>query len=204
MAKNDGYFEGLERQRWRLVAGGFRPSFPGGRVDHSLDDQRMAIRNGGIIAPHEVKLRTGLYYYRFIDTVFHNLAVANSGDLAYFGRWWIDGETMIECRRFARDSGYGLSDAAKLFFALPYEWGDHRRLVRALLAETLRAWEGKGAPAQSSEVGSAKAHPRDRGSAWIAPQQIEVRQLFIPGTSAEIRSAFGNYQCEYADRASFI
>jgi len=62
MAKNDRYFQGLERERWRLLAGGFKPSFPGGRVDHVLD-QGIAIRNGGISIAREVKLRTGLYYY---------------------------------------------------------------------------------------------------------------------------------------------
>ena len=203
MAKNDSYFEGLERDRWRLLAGGFRPSFPGGSVDYALDSQGMALRNGGILAPREVKLRTGLFYYRFIDTVFHNVTVAKSGDLAYFGRWWINGEMMSACRRFALEQGYCLSDAAKYFFALPYEWGDHRRLVRALLAETVRAWEGNGAPAHSSEIDSVKAHPRDRGTTWIAPQHIEVRQLFIPGSPEEIRASFREYQCEYADRASF-
>jgi hypothetical protein len=202
MAINDRYFEGLERERWKLIAGGFKPSFPGGRVDYALD-QGMAIRNGGISMPREVKLRTGLYYYRFLDTVFHNVNVAKSGDVAYFGRWWIDGETMLACRKFALDGGYALSEAAKYFLALPYEWGDHRRLVRALLAETLRAWEGRGAPAQSAPAQSNRAHRMDRGTTWIPPQHVEVHQLFIPGTPEEIRKAFASYKCEYADKADF-
>jgi hypothetical protein len=202
MTINDRYFRGLERERWMLIAGGFKPSFPGGKVDYTLD-QGMAIRSGGISMPREVQLRTGLYYYRFLDTVRHNVDVAKVGDLAYFGGWWIDGETMHACRRFALDGGYALSEAAKYFLALPYEWGDHRRLVRALLAKTLYAWEGRGAPAQSAPVTSHRAHPKDRGTTWIPPQHVQVHQLFIPGTREEIRKAFVSYKCEYADKANF-
>ena len=148
--------------------------------------------------PREVKLRTGHYYYRFIDTVYHNVALGKVGDLAYFGRWWIDAQTIHACRQFALNGGYALSEAAKYFFALPYEWGDHRRLVKALLTETLRAWEGMGAPAQSGN-----RHPQDRETKWIPPQHVQIHQLFVPGTAEEIRSAFTLFKCEYADKAAF-
>lgn len=197
---NDHCFTGSGREFWRLTAQGFQGAQirrdGGVDVDEEIVDIRaLALRNGGIERPREVKLRAGLFYYRFLGTAAHNVGVAATGSLAYFGHWWIDGETMAGLRRFARDGGYPISEAAKYLLALPFEWGDHRRLVRALLESPLRAWEGKGAPAQASS-----RHPSDRGTKWIPPQHITVHQLFIPGRREELRGAFTQWTCDYADR----
>src|SRR5262245_49833997 len=114
----------------------------------------MALRSSGMSMPVEFKPLLGQYYYPFIDAVSHNTGVAAFGEAAYFGRWWIDAERLGAIRRHAKLTGDDLADVAKYYLALPYEWGDHRRLVRAQLVRPLRAWRGKGLPAHDARSGT--------------------------------------------------
>ena len=67
-------------------------------------------------------------------------------------------------------------DAARLFLALPYDWTRVDRLVTAVLEIPLRAYAGKGKPADAS--GDAAA---DRGTRWIPMTHTPVTQLYVPG-----------------------
>lgn len=195
MTLNEHCFQGAERQRWWLVARGMRPSYQPakGRAGFApeLDLDGMALRSGGMAMPSEYEPPLGQYYYRFIGTVAHNVGVSRFGDAAYFGSWWIDAETLAAIRRHATSLGDDLSEAAKYFLALPYEWGDHRRLVRALLVKPLRAWRGKGLPAPDAVSGTR----------FVPPQHVEVAQLFIPGQRDALHRAFAPAECRYAKDA---
>lgn len=191
MTLNEDCFEGVERERWLLIARGMRPHYQPvkGRsgFEPELDEAGLAIRSGGMSMPSECRLPLGQYYYRFMGTVAHNVGVAKVGEAAFFGNWWIEGQTLAAIRRHARAVG-DLAEAAKYFLALPYEWGDHGRLVRALLLKPLRAWRGKGLP----------AHDAVSRTRFIPPQHVEVAQLFIPGSRDTLREAFDRAECRYA------
>lgn len=195
MSLNEQCFQGAERERWWLVARGMQPAYQrrNGRAAFAPEEdvRGMALRSGGMSMPLEFKLPLGQYYYRFIDTVSHNIGVAAFGDAAYFGRWWVDAGTLAAIRRHATLTGDDLSEAAKYYLALPYEWGDHRRLVRAQLVRPLRGWRGKGLP----------AHDARSGTRFIPPQHVEVAQLFIPGERDVIHQAFAHAECLYTKDA---
>jgi hypothetical protein len=195
MSLNEQCFQGAERERWLLVARGMAPAYqrPNGRPGFvpARDLHGMALRSGGMAMPVEFKPPLGQYYYRFLDTVFHTTGVARFGGAAYFGHWWVAAETLAAIRRHARLTGDDLSEAAKYYLALPYAWGDHRRLVRALLVRPLRAWRGRGLP----------AHDARSGTCFIPPQHVEVAQLFIPGDRDIIHQAFAQADCLYTKDA---
>ena len=195
MSLNEQCFQGAERERWLLVARGMEPAYQrqngrGGFMP-AHDLHGMALRSGGMSMPVECKPPLGQFYYRFLDTVSHNVGVAGSGEAAYFGRWWVDAETLAAIRRHAKLAGDDLSEAAKYYLALPYEWGDHRRLVRAQLVRPLRAWRGKGLPAPDARSGTR----------FIPPLHVEVAQLLIPGGHDVIHQAFAHADCVYTKDA---
>ena len=191
MTLNEHCFEGAERERWLLIAGGMRPRYQPVQghsgFEPEMNGTGMVIRSGGMSMPFEYKLPLGQYYYRFMGAVAHNVGVAAVGGAAFFGNWWIDGQTLASIRQHGRTLG-DLSAAAKYFLALPYEWGDHGRVVRALLLKPLRAWRGKGLPAPDAVSGTR----------FIPPQHVEVAQLFIPGSRDALRQAFDRAECRYA------
>jgi hypothetical protein len=195
MTLNSHCFEGAERERWWLISRGmrasYRPTNGHGGFAPELDLDGMALRSGGMAMPSEYRLPLGQYYYRFIGTVAHNVSLSRFGDAAYFGNWWVGAETLATIRRYAAQYGGDLAQAAKYFLALPYEWGDHRRLVRALLVRPLRAWRGKGLP----------AHDAVSGTRFVPPQHIEVAQLFIPGDRDLLHGAFAHAESLYAKDA---
>lgn len=83
--------------------------------------------------------------------------------------------------------------------SIPWEWSKVDKLVYAILEKPLDAYAGKGKPAESKDVGEAGAHPNDKGTTYIPPEHLEIKQLYIPGLvdpltkSTRIRSqAFPN------------
>jgi len=127
--------------------------------------------------PREWNMPTGSYYYRFVDSSAYSRDAGASR--AVFGGWWVEYEVMKRMIDFARAHADLLENVAAYFLALPLEWGDRARLVRACLGYPLRAWRGRGRPA---EMMSGK---------YIPPQHLrEVYQCFIPGDPAQRAAAF--------------
>lgn len=150
----------FDEPHWRVIAYGFQTE--------AWFEDGQALGTGGIANPQAVHLPTGQYYYRFASS--GSPAPAQLG-----GGWWLDFENFRTLRGFAERNGYALRDAARLMLALPYAWTRVDRLVRALLAQPLKAYSGYGKPARGSEATA------DRGSAWIPTQHVKLRQLYVPG-----------------------
>jgi hypothetical protein len=183
MAINGASFNPPERERWRLIATGQSPIASGNakypQWSAATDTDRYAIRNGGMAAPLEWTMPVGHYYYRFMDSARYSRPPDGSGKSALFGEWWIEYEVMRKLVGFARQYGDTLESAASYFLALPSEWGDRARLARVRLGLPLRAWRGRGLPAQSAS------------GRYIPPQHLrEVFQLFVPGEPAQRAAAF--------------
>jgi hypothetical protein len=119
--------------------------------------------------PRETHLRVGNRYYRFASST-------SSREAQLGGGWWIEYESFRKIETFAHEHGYSLSEAARLFLALPYSWTRVDRLVHAILQVPLKAYAGAGKPAEMTGSNS-----RDRGAAWIPLQHQRVEQLYIPG-----------------------
>ena len=153
MSLNRRCFEGVERRRWQLMASGARVVAPGRRTNNwseLVDAGGYASRTGGIQSVREVNLNTRNWYYRFVDTNAYRTRVGVDGvNEAVFGGWWIEYEVFRMILQFAKEHGDMLYDAAAYFLALPDEWGDRGRLVRAFLEKPLRAWRGHGKPGTS-------------------------------------------------------
>lgn len=152
----------FDQPHWRVIASG-------------MDTERwfndgQGVGTGGIANPMATRLPAGHYYYRFASS--HSPKPAQLG-----GGWWLDFENFQTLKRFADTNQYSLREAARLTLALPYAWTRVDLLVRALLAEPLRAYTGPGKPAQGASQGA------DQGTRWVPTQHVAVRQLYVPGLS---------------------
>lgn len=156
-AINESHFE---QPHWKVIARGLKTEtwFEDGRGDGT----------GGILMPRPVKLREGNFYYRFASS-------ASSREAQRGGGWWLDFENFKKVERFSRDNGYSLREAARLMLALPYDWTRVDLLVKAMLAEPVKAFAGEGKPALGASTGY------DNATRWIPTQHIKVCQLYIPG-----------------------
>jgi hypothetical protein len=182
--KNADCFVQPERERWRLIASGQVPQNVGRgkrqQWEPITDQCGYALCNGGILMPKECDLPTGVFYYRFVDSVaYRKGSAAGPSNSALFGAWWIEHEVMNALVVFGRTHGDLLENVAEYFLALPHEWGDRVRLFRATLALPLRAWRGQGKPVHSA---SGK---------YIPPQhRQDIFQCFIPGTPQQRAGAY--------------
>ena len=164
---------------WRVIAAGFD-------TERWFNDGQ-AEGTGGIINPQPTRLPSGQYYYRFASSQSPRAAQLGGG-------WWLDFENYNTLRRFAKDNGYALREAARLMLALPYVWTRVDLLVRALLREPLHAWTGLGKAAQESapslpttSAGGATSIKKPSMAAttrWIPTQHVALRQLYVPGLQA--------------------
>ncbi len=150
----------FDEPHWRVIARGFD-------TERWFGDGE-AVGTGGIRNPLPMHLPTGHYYYRFASS-------ASSPDARLGGGWWVEFETFRTIKAFADENGYRLRDAARLLLALPYAWTRVDLLARALLVRPLKAYAGVGKPAQGPADGA------DRGTRWIVPPHLQLRQLYIPG-----------------------
>jgi hypothetical protein len=146
---------------WLVIARGFD-------VERWFEDGQV-VGTGGIANPQEVHLRIGQRHYRFANST-------SSQDSQVGGGWWIEHESFKTIEKFAREHGYSLSEAARLFLALPYDWTRVDRLVSAILEAPLKAYAGLGKPAMGGG-----APTRDRNTTWTPMQHQRVQQLYIPG-----------------------
>lgn len=153
-----------------------------------------ATQNGGMSHVQRVHLSVGQYYFRFCDSQ----RFAKDWQAAASGPWWADYEVFIKVKQAARRRGtiqdYAnkvrssrLAYAAKLFFAIPYEWGDCGSLVIARLDVRLDAYKGRGLPAFYNRDPS-KADKRDGNADYIPFQDPTIAQLYVPG----LRGRFDN------------
>ncbi|WP_089176354.1 hypothetical protein [Bosea sp. AS-1] len=141
-------------------------------------------QNGGMSHVQRVHLSVGQNYYRFCDSN----RFAQDPQRASAGGWWTDHEVFTKVRttasasatmtRYARNIGEApLSYAAKLYLAIPYEWGDCGVVVVAQLIDRLDAFRGRGLTAYLKN----KKHDDRDGSAKYTPiQDPTISQLFIP------------------------
>jgi len=150
----------FQQPHWRVIAQGFD-------TEKWFEDDQ-AVGTGGISMPQPTRLASGQYYYRFASS-------SSSRSAQLGGGWWIDFEAFRTIHSFASANGYRIKEAARLILALPYAWTKLDLQVKALLTVPLRAYTGLGKPARGA-VGGA-----DRGTQWIPPEHIKIRQLYIPG-----------------------
>lgn len=172
----------FSQPHWRVIAQGFQPE--------SWFEDGQAVGTGGIESPQPVRLMVGHRYYRFASSTSSRAAQLGGG-------WWISFEDFKTISNFAKDNGYGLSEAARLFLALPYSWTRVDRLVSAFLARPLKAYAGRGKVANSPD-----GDPREAGTKWIPIQHIKVTQLYIPGlyrTNLPPEDAAQPYKCAFPD-----
>lgn len=147
------------QQHWLLRAKGFDIG--------SWYEAGRGIQNGGILNPHIIDLVVGQRYYRFASVTMKREDQIGGG-------WWLTYDSLRTIYTYAAKHGYGVSDAARLFLAIPHNWSRIDRLVSAPLALPLRAYAGEGKPA----AGDPKYGRADK---WTPLQHLRVTQLFIPG-----------------------
>ena len=149
-------------------------------------------QNGGMSHVQRVHLEVGQNYYRFCDSA----RFAANSSYAVAGGWWADHEVFTKVRtaagrsatmaRYAASIGEApLSYAAKLYFAIPYEWGDCGVIVVARLVDRLDAFRGRGLTAY---LGQSDA--RDGGAKYTPIQDPTISQLFIPELHLHFGRAF--------------
>ena len=163
-------------------------------VDHERKARGMdgARQNGGMSRVQRIHLGVGQDYFRFCDS----RRFAENPQRAASGGWWADYEVFLKVKQAARRQGtiqdYAnkagvsrLSYAAKLYFALPFEWGDCGALVIARLSSRIDAFKGLGLPAYLD-----RADPRDGGAKYVPIQDRTIAQLYIPELDHHFDKAF--------------
>ena len=157
----------FEKPHWLLLAKGFNWdqlntyfSARGGMVE----------RNGGIENPNRTSLYTGTYYYRFVD-------LTAKPDNQQGGSWWLDMDQLMKIVVACPSRGLNLSQMARAFLAVPWEWNHADGIVQAVVSKPLDAYEGKGRPVRPGKtyVGISSI---DAGGSY--PGNPDVIQLFIP------------------------
>ncbi|MEY8879007.1 MAG: hypothetical protein AB9M60_21030 [Leptothrix sp. (in: b-proteobacteria)] len=187
-AINEHLFKGEIRGFWRLLArGADRSAIVHHRhtnrgFDFGLDGHGHARRNAGIIAPTDRSLGAGRWLYRFVGTIAFNTRRLD----AVMGNWWLDEDVWLLLRQEALHHRTPLPMVAQNYLALPEEWGDRGRVVKARLTSSVMVWSGVGEVAQGIQ------------GRHTPMQQNKAVQLFIPGTPELIVQAFGgldNAEC---------
>ena len=157
----------FDKPHWLLVAKGFNWkelniyfSARGGMVE----------RNGGIESPNRTSLYVGTYYYRFVD-------LKAGPDNQQGGGWWLDLDQLTKIMAACPSRGLNLSQMARAFLAVPWEWNHADGIVQAVVAKPLDAYEGRGRPVVPGKHYAANM-PVDGGGNY--PGNPNVIQLFIP------------------------
>src|SRR5690606_31154999 len=143
--------------------------------------KQQGLQNGGIASPQPDHLVPGDRYCRFADattTLTNQLS----------SPWWISFNTFQIIRQFADRNGMNLSYAARLFLAVPEEWGRMDRVIAAVRVVPLDAYVGKGKGASSGKVANLETAVTSGGKVpegqWTPVQHEPVMQMFIPGLRA--------------------
>lgn len=139
---------------WKVIAQGFDTERWFG--------QGEASGTGGILMAQPENLTVEHRYYRFASST-----KPRSEQLG--GGWWVDFENFRKIDDYSKRNEMSLTDAARLFLALPYKWTRVDRLVSAFLKVPLRAYAGQGKTAKAG------------GGSWTPIQHDKVKQFYIPG-----------------------
>jgi hypothetical protein len=157
------------KPHWLLMAKGFK-----------LDDWFNAKgsgsaveRNGGIENPWPAHLRVGDTYYRFAD-------LTKPRPMQIGGAWWLDFAQLTKIMEACPSRGLNLSQMARMFLAVPWEWNTADAMVTAKLTRPMDAYEGKGRPVRQGKAyktysGTA---PVDAGQDY--PGNPNTLQMFVP------------------------
>ena len=105
------------------------------------------------------------------------------------GHWWIDHDSFVVIRDWARAQSVSLSVAAQRLLVVPKSWNDCGALLLARPRGQLMAWVGKGQPVGITDSGG-KFSPDGRtatggrppgAQVLDAPPDSNIEQYFIPG-----------------------
>jgi hypothetical protein len=159
--------------------------FMSGTPAEKADMEKMRLKatggdkhNGGIQNPKHQHVRANQYYYRF--------ASSRAPKYILDGAWWLEYETFNKIRMFARSAASDGSskdarrEAVRYCLALPWDFTDCDRLVRAMFTQEVDVYRGVGRTARGHTLRLPTADPVP--TRYIPPQHIkELYQLFIPG-----------------------
>ena len=169
----------FDKPHWVLLAKGFNWS----QLDTYFSARGgMVERNGGIESPNRTSLYVGNYYYRFVD-------IQAGADSQQGGSWWIDFDQLTKIMEACPSRGFNLSQMARAFLAVPWEWNHADGIVQAVVQKPLDAYEGKGRPVQRGKT-YLGASPIDGGGNY--PGNPNVIQLFIPDMRSAWRQALSH------------
>ena len=156
----------FDKPHWILLAKGFNWSqleiyfaARGGMVE----------RNGGIERPNRTSLYVGTRYFRFVD-------LQAKEENQQGGSWWVDFDQLMKIMAACPSRGFNLSQMARTFLAVPWEWNHADGIVEAVVQKPLDAYEGRGRPVRAGKTYLGTS-PVDEGD---FPGNPDVIQLFIP------------------------
>ncbi len=168
----------FSKPHWILVAKGFHWN----QLDTYFSAQGGAVeRNGGIENPNRTSLYVGSYYYRFVD-------LQTGPDNQQGGSWWVDFDQLMKIMDACPSRGFNLSQMARAFLAVPWEWNHADGIVKAVVQKPLDAYEGKGRPVRPGKTYLGTS-PVDGGG---YPGNPNVIQLFIPDMRSVWREALSH------------
>jgi hypothetical protein len=144
----------FDEKHWEVIARGMDTN--------QWFNEGCGVGTGGIAHPTRVSLPTGHRYYRFASSTSPQASQLGGG-------WWVSFDTFKTIEQYALRNELDLSNAARLFLALPYEWTRVDRLVAATLVVPLDAYAGAGKVATTA------------ADKWTPMQHLRVTQLYIPG-----------------------
>lgn len=168
----------FEKPHWELIAKGFS----WGELDTYFSARGgMVERNGGIERPNRTSLYVGSCYYRFAD-----LNAPREKQVS--GNWWLDPEQLDKIIYACSSRALNLSQMARAFLAVPWEWNHADAIVTACIMKPLDAYEGKGRPVMPGKTYGGNLSV-DNGS---YPGNPDCLQLFIPDLRPVWQQALGH------------
>jgi hypothetical protein len=147
-------------------------------------------RNGGIENPNRTRLFMGFYYYRFMD-------LQCGPDAQQGGGWWLDLDQLMKIMSACPTRGLNLSQMARMFLAVPWEWNRADGIVSAVFSRPVDAYEGRGRPVRRGKTYGGGL-PVDEGLDY--PGNPNVIQTFIPDMKSIWRDALTHIRVEPAYR----
>lgn len=173
----------FEKPHWLLIAQGWG----WGQLDTYFSARGgMVERNGGIDRPNRCSLYVGACYYRFVD--LHAGPDGRQG-----GGWWVDLDQLMKIMAACPSRGFNLSQMARAFLAVPWEWNHADGIVQAVVQRPIDAYEGRGRPVRPGKT-YAGAFPVDGGDGY--PGNPDVIQLFIPDMRSVWRQALSSIKVQ--------
>jgi hypothetical protein len=149
-------------------------------------------QNGGIQNPKQQHVRAHQFYYRF--------ASSDRPEYHTGGSWWLEFETFNKIRQLARSAAADGSsqdarrEAVRYCLALPWQFTQCDRLIRAMFTQEVEVFRGLGRTAHGHTLSTAAAGSFP--TRYIPPQHIkELYQLYIPGMdkiSAKLLTSVSN------------